>query len=1129
MSNMNWGRFGFTIGGYILGYLVGSLFGAPMLGAALGGIVGGIVGPLVFPNDPLRIEGPRLQNLVQTSEYGWPIPILFGHNRLGGCVAWASPRQEHRKEESEGGKGGGDQEVIYGSYYYTQSFAVKICRGPVSKLFRIWADNKLIYDCKPENDGPVIGQDLHVTFYSGTEDQMPDPIIESYKGIGNVTAFRGDCYIVFEDMDITEYGGRIPNLNFEAATQSEDSYPEIEVDLTGIMTGATIMRMSPTGEYAVLYNTGKFITVDLLSNRVLAIKDFGADCVNFQQIDDEGNIYTMLKDEQFAYYPICLDRNLNIVRQGDKISDMFFLDTAVASDNIYYFIAGYEPSGYYGQTYEVRLLQKRLLITELSELWRWPICVSDWGTGGRITGICIDKYYSCWVLIYYENQYQATGLTQLIRLIPFIDIKLTYTITLQGSGVWPNAVGYDPITGYIVLTNGSSTIWIWNPDTASIVKQFGPASVDGHNYAVDINKLRDIKDNLLWAIKDGTDYIAINLATLKEVRNYAVSNWSGGINWTSGVLYDKICNALWPAPVTVGADKIFYKLPLDRATRTSVLLGSDIVQALCEEVGLTAADLDLTEITADGVRGYCISQQMTVRRAIEPLQQAFFWDCAEIDGKITAVKRGGASVVTITEADLAAVEEGQDRPDELPIIRAQEVELPRVLNIAYTDIDQAYQPGNQRSIRQTTDSVGEQTITLPLVLTATEAKRIAETLHQIAWLERNRYAPVFLPPKYLYLTPTDVITVERGGNTYLLHIQKIDLGANYLMQFEAIPEDAAIYDSYAIGEHGEHVPPQVIDYPGSTEFYLIDTPYIRDSEYHASPYGFYIAACGRLAAWRGAQLFRSLDEGISYQVIQALLNGAVMGIASTALGEPGDPWTWDNHQVTIQLLDEEVELASASKTNVLNGQNAFLLGHPDKGWELCAFTEAALNEDGTYTLGTLLRALRGTEWMCGEHLAGDIFILLSTTNIYRLIDQASDLDKERLYKAISLGMPFSSATQRTFTNTGRGIHPYAPQHIRGSRDGSNNLTATWVRRARVDGEWRDLVETPLEEAAEAYEVDIIKAGVVKRTIGSLTSPTCAYTAAQQTTDGFTPGDPIPLAVYQLSAVIGRGFGGEATI
>jgi len=47
--------------------------------------------------------------------------------------------------------------------------------------------------------------------YNGTMDQLPNSTIESYKGSGRVSAFRGLSYVVLPNEDVTEGGGAIPS------------------------------------------------------------------------------------------------------------------------------------------------------------------------------------------------------------------------------------------------------------------------------------------------------------------------------------------------------------------------------------------------------------------------------------------------------------------------------------------------------------------------------------------------------------------------------------------------------------------------------------------------------------------------------------------------------------------------------------------------------------------------------------------------------------------------------------------------------------------------------------------------------------------------------------------------------
>jgi hypothetical protein len=102
-------------------------------------------------------------------------------------------------------------------------------------------------------------------------------------------------------------------------------------------------------------------------------------------------------------------------------------------------------------------------------------------------------------------------------------------------------------------------------------------------------------------------------------------------------------------------------------------------------------------------------------------------------------------------------------------------------------------------------------------------------------------------------------------------------------------------------------------------------------------------------------------------------------------------------------------------------------------------------------------------------------------------------------------------------------------HLRGSRNSGGDLTITWIRRTRFSGEWRDLVDVPLNESSEAYEVDVLDGtGQVIRTLSS-SSPSVTYSAADQTTDFGMPQSVVEVAIYQLSAAVGRGFPGRATV
>lgn len=52
------------------------------------------------------------------------------------------------------------------------------------------------------------------TFYTGTETQTADPLIESYEGSGNVPAYRGRAYVVINRLQLKDFGNSMPQLQF---------------------------------------------------------------------------------------------------------------------------------------------------------------------------------------------------------------------------------------------------------------------------------------------------------------------------------------------------------------------------------------------------------------------------------------------------------------------------------------------------------------------------------------------------------------------------------------------------------------------------------------------------------------------------------------------------------------------------------------------------------------------------------------------------------------------------------------------------------------------------------------------------------------------------------------------------
>ncbi len=182
---------------------VGAAVGGPV-GAAIGANIGRLIDQRIFA--PKGRQGPRLGDLAfQSSAYGARMPKLFGAVRVSGTVIWATDLKESRGSQSTG-KGRPKQTV----FSYSASFAVALSLRRIKRIGRIWADGKLLRgaagDFKVETGFRV---------HDGAEDQAVDPLIASVQGIGLAPAYRGTAYVVFEDLQLADYGNRIPSISFE--------------------------------------------------------------------------------------------------------------------------------------------------------------------------------------------------------------------------------------------------------------------------------------------------------------------------------------------------------------------------------------------------------------------------------------------------------------------------------------------------------------------------------------------------------------------------------------------------------------------------------------------------------------------------------------------------------------------------------------------------------------------------------------------------------------------------------------------------------------------------------------------------------------------------------------------------
>ena len=222
---------GASIGGGVLG------LSSVVIGKAIGATIGQTIDNRILGAGSDPIETGRVDRLrMSGASEGTPIPMIYGRARLGGQVIWSTRFKENATTTGGSGKGlvkPPEPEVT--TYSYSISLAVALCEGEITRVGRIWADGN-----------KVEKSDLNIRVYKGTEDQLPDPKIEAVKGAGKAPAYRGIAYVVIEDLDVTQYGNRVPQFSFEVFRPEQ---PDQDKE---VARGTQAVALIPgTGEYAM--------------------------------------------------------------------------------------------------------------------------------------------------------------------------------------------------------------------------------------------------------------------------------------------------------------------------------------------------------------------------------------------------------------------------------------------------------------------------------------------------------------------------------------------------------------------------------------------------------------------------------------------------------------------------------------------------------------------------------------------------------------------------------------------------------------------------------------------------------------------------------------------------------------
>ncbi|URD62205.1 phage tail protein [Sphingomonas sp. KRR8] len=382
--------------------------------------------------------------------------------------------------------------------------------------------------------------------------------------------------------------------------------------------------------------------------------------------------------------------------------------------------------------------------------------------------------------------------------------------------------------------------------------------------------------------------------------------------------------------------------------------------------------------------------------------------------------------------------------------RIASAKLPSQVRLGYFDIEQDLQASEQKVAWP--DSGLESRIELPALLTAGDAKTLAQAVLVRKWAQRERRT-VRLPQRYVALRPGDRLDVPEVGEMVVdqVVIEELSVVAECRRNHEVGPSLLANHGRSLSSLDGRSSP---------SEVFLLDLP-----AFDAAPVipSLVVGARGGAEPWRRMPVtLTTTDRGSDNILIES---PAVAGLSRTVLGIGSAELVDRKNSVVVELCDDGW-LENCSLEDILNGANLALLGD-----EIIQFSDVQPLSNRVFKLGSLLRGRYGTEYAISAHSEGELFFPLNTGNQRRIELPMVSIGSVIRAEGRGLGDQLGASETELFYQA-EALRPPSPAHLSARQRPDGSLLVTWVRRSRCGYHWFDRVDAPLAEEQERYVVTV---------------------------------------------------------
>jgi hypothetical protein len=396
-----------------------------------------------------------------------------------------------------------------------------------------------------------------------------------------------------------------------------------------------------------------------------------------------------------------------------------------------------------------------------------------------------------------------------------------------------------------------------------------------------------------------------------------------------------------------------------------------------------STEMDLSLLSTTQVTGIVMASRTDVKSAIQPLLDAYSFDLVDVDGKVKGIPRGGAPVATLTWANddlgVQTVDSGTAPPIQRVVkSRAEDVTLPKRIDVGYYSTSIDMQQATQGAIRQSARCNNYITQSYPLTLGDNEARQMAERLMYLQWVERDTYAAQ-VSPRWTKLCCADVIMLQTdsSGTLRRVRIVEMECAPRGEMRCKFVADDDGVITQTTTGT--TPTGGTTNGTPIATDFFAWSGKELRDTD--GTNAGVYVAATGAVG-WQGCTVMMSTDGGVTYDPIGTISARSIFGVASTALGSTYTPNGNGFDATETFNVATNNALSTTSENSVLTGQGNYgLLTQADQSvsnaanYEIMGWATATLVTTNHYTVSDMLRSQRST--LATGHTNTDVFVNLT--------------------------------------------------------------------------------------------------------------------------------------------------------